>query len=108
MGWAPVRAGARGLQSPGRALLWAAPRGDPGAAAGAAGGCWGAGGGGARPGLAHSGRACGHLVSVVSPKGGPGHSLGKVGSEVYTVGKLIASFLVSFGVAHKSHYLLTV
>lgn len=28
--------------------------------------------------------------------------------QVYTVGKLIASFLVSFGVAHKSHYLLTV
>lgn len=77
-------------------------------AAGTAGGCWGAGGGGARPGLAHSGRACGHLVPVASPQGGPGHSLGKVGSEVYTVGKLIASFLVSFGVAHKSHYLLTV
>lgn len=62
-------------------------------AAGTAGGCWGAGGGGARPGLARSGRACGHLVPVASPQGGPGHSLGKVGSEVYTVGKLIASFL---------------
>ncbi|CAO2606799.1 F-box-like/WD repeat-containing protein TBL1XR1 [Lemmus lemmus] len=91
-GWAPVRARARGLQSPGRAPLRATPR-RPRVAAGTAGGCWGAGGGGARPGLARSGRACWHLVSVASPEGGPGHSLGKVGSEVYTIGKLTVSFL---------------
>lgn len=98
------RWGARAAVTRSRSLLGPAAR-SLRAAAGAAGGCWGAGGGGARAGLAHSGRACGYLVSVAPPQGGPGHSLGKVGSEVYTVGKLIASFLVSFGVAHKSHYL---
>lgn len=101
------RSGARAAVTRSRSPLGRAAR-RPWVAARTAGGCWGAGGGGARPGLARSGRACGHLVSVASPEGGPGHSLGKVGSEVYTVAKLIVSFLVSFGVAHKSHYLLTV
>lgn len=101
------RSGAHGAATRSRSPPGRAARRPP-AAAGTAGGCWGAGGGGARPGLARSGRACGHLVSVASPEGGPGHSLGKVGSEVYTVGKLITSFLVSFRVAHKSHYPLTV